>query len=791
MKILKSFIYGLMAAASLGGFTACQDDIDAPEFEVPVATLEPNISILDLKTEFWDDAQNYIKKIGTKENGDHYIIAGRVITSDYAGNIFKSLTIQDETAALSFSINTYNLYLNYREGQEIVVDLTGLNIGKYNGLQQVGEPEWYEKGQAWEASFMSPELFKAHVQLNGLPEPDKIIVHELEALPSAENPAELIKWQSQLVRINNVTITPQTNDATGETLHTFGIYHENFNQLLNIPAGGTMSLRTSGYSNFYYRELPDAAFDIKGFLSYYGTATTTPTPWQLMLINYDGVSNIGNPTMPAGTKTNPWEIGDAVHMINEGTTAQGWVKGYIVGTVAPEVTNITDVDKDIEFGAEATLANTVVIGLTPESRDLSELMVISLPQGSVMREYVALKEHPENLGKLLSVLGTPDKYLGTYGIVGNNGTAAEFTLEGVEIPGGDVEIPDYSVTSIDENFDSQAIPGTWANVQVEGTKNWYVATFANNSTGVTEYYAAMTGYKGTAPFDSWLITPAINMDQVANKVLTFDSQNNNYSSTTTTFEVFVLTSADPTACTPVKLNATMAPETNGKYSGWVSSGAIDLSAYSGFIYIGWRYKATTDANYATWCIDNVKLNVANQPVTPPTPTETYKGDFNSFNGGVAKATASTYTNSTGWTATNCSILGGMDDGVSNSNPYFGFIGAKTTMAPCLYGNSDASATGKVVSPALTGGCNTLTFNYGFPYSGTNYSFTVNVIQNGAVVKTETIVTTEAERYHAYSHSMEVGVTGEFSIEIVNNAPGWVATSPNACRVAIWNLTWTE
>ena len=98
-----------MAAASLGGFTACQDNIDAPEFETPVATLKPNTSILEVKTEFWDNAQNYIKKIGTKPDGSHYIISGRVITSDYAGNIFKSITIQDETAALTFSVNTYKI----------------------------------------------------------------------------------------------------------------------------------------------------------------------------------------------------------------------------------------------------------------------------------------------------------------------------------------------------------------------------------------------------------------------------------------------------------------------------------------------------------------------------------------------------------------------------------------------------------------------------------------------------------------------------------------------------------
>ncbi|MDE6528186.1 MAG: hypothetical protein K2L78_03985 [Muribaculaceae bacterium] len=156
MKLYKSLLLGMMAIASLGVATSCQDDIDAPEFnpDGPMATWKANTTIFDLKREFWDDARNYAVKIGEKPDGSHYIVAGRVITTDEPGNVFKSITIQDETAALTFSVNTYNLFLNYRIGQEVVVDLTGLNIGKYNGLQQVGEPAWYEQGNAWEVTFM-------------------------------------------------------------------------------------------------------------------------------------------------------------------------------------------------------------------------------------------------------------------------------------------------------------------------------------------------------------------------------------------------------------------------------------------------------------------------------------------------------------------------------------------------------------------------------------------------------------------------------------------------------------
>ena len=144
MKYIKNLSLGLLAVSALMGFSACQDDIDTPSLvdEVPVATLKPNSTILEVKETFWDNTIPYCTQIGTKDNGDHYIIKGRVISSDYAGNVFKSLYIQDETAALPLSINQYNLYLGYRVGQEVVIDLTGLYIGRYGGLEQLGYPQW-------------------------------------------------------------------------------------------------------------------------------------------------------------------------------------------------------------------------------------------------------------------------------------------------------------------------------------------------------------------------------------------------------------------------------------------------------------------------------------------------------------------------------------------------------------------------------------------------------------------------------------------------------------------------
>lgn len=590
-SIIKNLSLGLVAGLAIAGLSACQDDIDTPRLidEVPVATMKPNSTILEVKELFWEDTMPYCKEIGTKENGDHYIVKGRVISNDMPGNVFKSLYIQDETAALPLSINQYNLYLSYRVGQEVVIDLTGLHIGRYAGLEQMGYPQWSARDNAYQPTFMQPGILEGHIELNGLPEPAKIdtlLVTSISDLnTNATTPEYLRKMQGQLVRVDSVKFIPQ------DGLDVLGIYHENVSQKIQDASGSQLTVRTSGYSNFWNTPLPDENGDIVGILGYYYSNTDPANSWQITLIDKEGMMNFGNPTLPLGSKERPYTVAEAVKAETQGTAPTGWVEGYIVGTIAPEVENITS-SSQIEWGADATLASSVVIGATKDTRDLNECLVMELPQNSVMRAYVALANHPDNLGKKLMVLGRLDKYMGTFGVTGNTGTADEFVLEGVEI----------IVGGLDETFDgSTSLPSGWKSVLVAGNKNWYVATFSNNN------YASMTGYKGTAPFDSWLVSPAVDLSKVSSKTLSFTSQVNGYGSTTSTIEVFVLSSDDPATATKTKLPAAWPAAPASGYSSWLSSGSLDLSAFSGTVYIGFRYAATEDSNYATWCIDNVAI----------------------------------------------------------------------------------------------------------------------------------------------------------------------------------------
>lgn len=470
----------------LAGMTACQDDFDNPALHVPEATLTPNTSILEVKTKYWDDATNYIDTIEMTESGEHVVIAGRVISSDATGNIYKNLVIQDETAAIAISINANSLYNDYRLGQEIVLDLTNMYIGKYNGLQQLGFPE-YSTQYGWEATFMPPEFFYAHSELNGLPEPEKMdtITVKLGDLPSA--PEGLRKWQSQLVRINNVSFT-----GGGEL--PFSEDDASTNRTLTDTHGNSIIVRNSNYASFKSQILPAGNGDVVGILSYYGTSG-----WQILLRFASDCMNFGNPTIEIeyGTEENPYSVEQAKALI--GTDhSKGWMTGYIVGAVAPEVESISSND-DIEWMAPTTLRNTLVIGATPDTKDLADCFVIYLPQESALRQYGNLVDNTEVYHKQIWVYGTYGTYMNADGVLNNAGSATEFKIEGVEIETGEIKDGDGSETSpysVTQVLNGSATGTAWVSGYIVGWVDGMTlesgATFSSSSTSQTNVLIAAT-----------------------------------------------------------------------------------------------------------------------------------------------------------------------------------------------------------------------------------------------------------------------------------------------------------
>lgn len=427
MKKIKTYIYALAACAIAAvAAPACQDDIDAPSDRVPEAADTPNTTIAELKARYWNDDTNYADTI-REHDGKPVIISGRVISSDENGNIFKSLIIQDETAAMAFSIDSYNLYQTYRPGQEIVMDVTGMYIGKYAGLQQMGRPSWYTNGKSWQVSFMSKVYFNDHAQLNGMPDPaktDTLVVTSFGQI--SQTTEDLIRYQSQVVRFCNVHF-----EEGGK--NTFSVYHtkENAdqNRTLVDQNGATLTVRTSGYATFCNQTLPEGNIDLVGVLSYYNTS------WQILVMDLDGIYKA---TERPGSKENPYSVAEAVKDIKDGVRADGvWTKGYIVGALQPEVEAVNSSD-DIQWGAPTVTNTTLVVAPNAECKNIEECLLVYLAADSPLRQYGNLRENASNLGKEILIKGNLGRYLGTYGITDCSGKADEFEIEGVSIDTGEV-----------------------------------------------------------------------------------------------------------------------------------------------------------------------------------------------------------------------------------------------------------------------------------------------------------------------------------------------------------------
>lgn len=607
----KSLIYiytALLALAGSVSLSSCDDDFERPPMVVPTAKRHANTTIAELKTKFYTGESNYATLVEKRDDGTDYIIKGRVISSDQAGNFFKQLVIEDETGAIQVNIDSYDLYKSYQYGQEIVIDVTGLYVGAYGKLMQIGStPNNNYPGR------IASDLATKHIEVNGLAEPEKIVAGEytIAALNDLiSNQEEFLAKQCRLVSIKDVTF----KDAGKATLAD-----KDKNTSRTISDGtGDMIVYTSGYSDFYDYYCPEGKGTIVGILSFFNRS------WQIRLIGVSEDENVadtmrgligyelskapgtgGDTPTPtptpgdAGTKEKPYTVAN----VQAGATGTGvWVKGYIVGWIDGKT--LADGAK---FNADGvTVSSNVMLADAADAATTAKIIPVQLPSGEI-RKAVNLQDNPANYKKEVLLKGNLVAYFGVPGLK----EVSAAVIDGKEYPmGGDDQPSGDVVTSLDENFDASTdIPAGWFQKQAAGDKAWYVRNFSENN------YITMSGYNGTAPFDQWLLSPAIDMDKVSNKTLTFDTQVNGYGATTTTLKVYIVTDpANLATATELKATFATAPAAGAdgktKYSEWVKSGNVDLAKYKGKVYIAFRYQASKDANYATWCVDNVKLNAA-------------------------------------------------------------------------------------------------------------------------------------------------------------------------------------
>ena len=289
----------------------------------------------------------------------------------------------------------------------------------------------------------------------------------------------------------------------------------------------------------------------------------------------------------SGTFEDPYNVAAGIGMQSEEPIA--WVHGYIVGAVKAGLSSVSGND-DINWAAPFDLVTNVLIADDPACHEISQCIIVNLPAGKPLRTMVNLVDHPENLGKHLSVLGKLRRYFGQAGLRDSNGTEADFVLEGITPPNPGTGIFSETFATGQGGFTIQDV--------VLPSELSYVWQHASS-------YSCMkaSAYVGQAfNAESWLVSPAIDLSGVSDATLTFE-QAVNYAAPQGALAMMISTNynGDVTTATWNELNLDQWPAGNN----WTFiTSSADLSPYVGQqVTIAFKYTSSMSAS-ATWEVKN-------------------------------------------------------------------------------------------------------------------------------------------------------------------------------------------
>lgn len=264
------------------------------------------------RTRATKDGKTYLFSIDTIAKRETPIyIRGRVTTDDQGGNFYKSLCIQQmvdgKQQALRISVDAGSVSGLYPLGQEILIRVDGLAIGRYANQPQLCLPSYNnniyannaEQKIGWAAGRIPMAVFKEHTQCIGKPDVDQLYYEDLNIadFTSILNLQETRKWDAKLVRLSQVHFTGEyfttsgsaTKCTTGdpeldENANVFAPTTNNVgypqSRVIADATGKKTAVSASEYAKFAYFYLPGANKDgvancpnyvggIVGILGYY------------------------------------------------------------------------------------------------------------------------------------------------------------------------------------------------------------------------------------------------------------------------------------------------------------------------------------------------------------------------------------------------------------------------------------------------------------------------------------------------------------------------------------------
>lgn len=283
-------------AALLSGMfclSACMDsDWKAPDFDGNppygnnniVPSNETHITIAGLKAKY---ANVFSQKSGCKKVEEDLQLHVVVNGNDQGGNLYKQISVQDETGGIIIGINATDMFSKLPVGQKLIINLKGLYVGTYGSMAQIGSlynsglgrmelQEWLDNVRLIMGNSVEVETI---VNEDGEEKKETIVIPmtaEVDTIAFAPtgNHNNLI---GRIVKLENVTVSGDGTQILAPDDGSTRLTSNCANRDINGSAGNKAVLRTSTYSDFAARKIPTGKVDIYGVCTYYNGT------WQILM----------------------------------------------------------------------------------------------------------------------------------------------------------------------------------------------------------------------------------------------------------------------------------------------------------------------------------------------------------------------------------------------------------------------------------------------------------------------------------------------------------------------------
>ena len=247
MKKINLKIAFILIITAFAVFYGCiKKDIDVTP-NVPYVNFEYNKSIKSL-------IAGYVSGVDTIK--EDWIIKGVVTANDESGNFYKTLYIQDDSAAINIQIDRSNMFNAFKVGQVVYIKLKGLCLGNYGGMIQIGFP-YTDAGSP--TCGRIPDVFvDDHLFRDSMPgnPPAPLTINDINTLNDS--------YKGKLVKLTGVVFETPCEAYSLD-------YSATSNNIID-KQGNKIVLRTSNFATFRAKGLPIDTGTVIGIYSTYNGA---------------------------------------------------------------------------------------------------------------------------------------------------------------------------------------------------------------------------------------------------------------------------------------------------------------------------------------------------------------------------------------------------------------------------------------------------------------------------------------------------------------------------------------